>query len=345
MTLPRAILYFGSNSPDSTSSHRVDALRRLGCDVSVVDPVKLIGKRHHWLSFIDYRTGYFFLQNQLLRALKISADLQSSQPNVIWIDSGELYGSRVLNAIASRFRCPIILYNVDDPTGPRDGLRFVGLKTALAHYTLSVFVRQETALEALSVSAQRVLTVHRSFDEIFHVPPLDSADEPPQRVVSFIGTMIKGESRDRWLVSLMLVGLPLRLIGNLWHRSPLWPELKKVYAGPGRSGQAYAKALSSATVSLGLLSHQNRDLVTQRSFEVPACGGLLCAERTSEHQLLYEDGHEAMFWDSIEECISHCNLLLDDTNLRDQICRNGHHHVYEMGVGNEDICRQILAFI
>jgi hypothetical protein len=98
-------------------------------------------------------------------------------------------------------------------------------------------------------------------------------------------------------------------------------------------------------VTLGFLSHQNRDLVTTRSFETPACGGLFCAERTSEHQLLYEDGWEAVFWDSTEECILQCNKLLGDPELRQKICTTGAQHVREIGVGNEDICRQILASI
>jgi spore maturation protein CgeB len=343
--LPFTILYFGSNSPASTSRHRADALRRLGCEVTVVDTKDLMGPRRRWQAFVDYRTGYRFLQRRLLRVLKATEGIRSLSADLIWVDSGEIYGPRVLKWISSHFACPIILYNVDDPVGPRDASRFQRLKASLSCYSLCVFIRQETSLEALALGLRRVLTVHRSYDENVHTQAQFMARQAPHPVVSFIGTLIPGEPRDRFLAALMRAGLPMRLIGNQWQRSSLWPVLQTIYQGPGRTGVAYSEALGDAAVTLGFLSHQNRDLVTTRSFETPACGGLFCAERTSEHQLLYEDGWEAVFWDSVEECILQCNKLLGDPELRQKICTTGAQHVREIGVGNEDICRQILASI
>lgn len=343
--LPSNIIYLGSNSPASTSRHRADALRRLGCQVTVVDPTDLIGPRRRWQAFLDYRTGYWLVQRRLLRTLSKNPCFSESHPDLIWIDSGEHYGPHVLQWLTVHFACPIILYNVDDPTGQRDDCRFQSLKAAFRYYSLCVFVRQETALEALAMGSRRVVTVHRSYDESAHNPNQLKPQQIPEPLVSFIGTFIPGEFRDRFLAALMQAGLPLRLIGNRWQRTSLWPLLQKIYQGPGLTGTAYSRALGDAAVTLGFLSHQNRDLVTTRSFETTACAGVFCAERTSEHQLLYEDGQEAVFWDSIEECNLQCNRLLNDPGLRQVICRNGSLHVRVIGVGNEEICRQILASI
>ncbi|MFM7679463.1 MAG: glycosyltransferase, partial [Roseiflexaceae bacterium] len=244
--------------------------------------------------------------------------------------------------LAGHFACPVLLYNTDDPTGSRDTSRFTNLISSLAYYSLCVFVRQETALEALALGAKRVIVVNRSYDEISHHLDLTKLQQSPQPIVSFVGTLIPGESRDRFLAALVQAGLPLRVIGGRWQRSSRWRDLKSIYQGPGRFGKAYSHALGDSAVSLGFLSHQNRDLVTRRSFETPACGGLLCAERTSEHQLLYEDGREAVFWDSLHECILQCTRLLANPALRYRICVNGMEHVRMTGMGNEDICRQIL---
>lgn len=343
--LPRFILYFGSNSSASTSRHRADALRRLGCEVLVVDPQSLIGRRSRLQSLLDYRTGFQFVQKKLLHSLRSSEDLCGLSVDLLWIDSGEFFGSRIVQWLAGYFACPVLLYNVDDPTGPRDSSRFTNLISSLVYYSLCVFVRQETALEALALGAKHVLAVHRSYDEIAHNPHQITPQQTPQPIVSFVGTLIPGEFRDRFLTALAKAGLPVRLIGNSWQRSYFWPFLKTIYHGPGRTGKAYSQALGDAAVSLGFLSHQNRDLVTTRSFETPACGGLFCAERTSEHQLLYEDGHEAILWDTVEECTLHCYMLLADPMLRHLICMSGAEHVRKLGVGNEDICRQILAFL
>ena len=344
--LPQSILYFGDNSSASTSRHRADALRRLGCKVTIVDPQALIRPRHPWQVFLDYRTGYRWLQRRLLKGIQAWVSVTEVSPDLIWIDSGELYGPAVMSWLGRRFSAsPIILYNVDDPTGFRDALRFQSLLASIPFFTLCVFVRAETALEALALGASKVLLVHRSYDEIHHTPQASAAPEDVQPVVSFIGTLIPGEPRDAFLLALLQAGLPLKLIGNRWQRSPHWPLLRSIYQGPSCAGTAYSQALGSAAVTLGLLSHQNRDLITTRSLEAPACGGLLCAERTSEHQLLYEEGLEAVFWSSLGECVEQCRRLLAEPQRNASTRLAGTQQVHRLGVGNEDICRQILAAI
>lgn len=342
------IAYIGSTSPGSTSLHRADAFRRIGCNVTLLDPQRWIGSLRSLENFLHYRTGYRFLQRRLLREFNASMSGLENPPDLILVNGGEMLGPCILKWLRLSFDCKIILYQNDDPTGCRDGNRFLSLRAALPFYDLCLFVRPESALEALALGAQHVLRIFTSYDELLHIPchyKADHAPEPLQLVVSFIGTLIPGEARDIFLAALIQAGLPLRLFGNQWQRSSLWPVLKASYHGPGLKGVAYSEALGNAAVSLGFLSHQNRDLLTRRSFETPACAGLLCAERTSEHQLFYEDCQEAVFWDSLEECILQCSRLLRDAELRQTICNNGVQHVQEIGVGNEDICRQILSSI
>ena len=345
--IARSILYFGCDSPTSTSRHRADALRRLGCQVAVVDPQDLIGARRKWQTFFDYITGYRWLQRRLLMGLMGSSVLEGLTPDLVWVNGGELMGPLALTWIRKVFQCPIVLYNNDDPTGFRDRGCFSSLNASMHFFDLCVLCRPETALEALAMGAGKVLRVLMSYDEMTHRPAYaaTAAGTGPEPVVSFIGTLIAGERRDDFLVELLQAGLPLRLIGNSWQRSRHWPLLRQIHQGPGISGTAYAQALGSAAVTLGLLSHGNRDLITTRSLEAPACGALFCAERTSEHQLLYEQGQEALFWSSTAECIELCQQLLDQPQRGEAIRQAALQQVRRLGVGNEDICRQILAVI
>ncbi len=158
----------------------------------------------------------------------------------------------------------------------------------------------------------------------------------------FLGTYIKGEHRDRFLKILVQSGLKLNFWGDRWDKSPLFPSLQPFFRGPGLSGIDYVKAINASKISLGLLSAGNRDEHTQRSFEIPAAGGLLCAQRTPLHEKFYEDWREAVFWDTAYDCAIKCHELLKNDQLRLNIRNSGFQRVHALKVGNEDVCRQIL---
>ena len=343
--IPLRVAYLGDGSTCSNSHYRAEALRRLGCNVEETDIYKFLSVMPKLRRWLEYRTGYRIFSKYILKQIIRSLGDSPKPYDLIWINGGELIGPSAIKWLKTTFKCPIILYQNDDPTGSRDHACFSTLRASLPFYDLCVLVRPETALEALCLGAKKSLQVFMSYDEIVHAAIEDSSCSVVQPSVSFVGTFIPGEERDSFLITLIEAALPVRLRGNNWHRSKLWPLLKACFCSFGVTGQAYAQVLRSASISLGLLSHQNRDLHTRRSFEITASGGLYCGERTSEHQLLYEEEVEAIFWDTAEECIEQCKALLADSHLNYIIRSAGSRRVQEMGVGNEDICRQILASI
>lgn len=341
-----SILYIGSNSAASTARHRADALRRLGCFVQVIDPHIGVGETSRLWSKINYITGYRLLQRKLFRYLQHSISCSSFKtPTSVWVDGGELIGPRIVQFLSKTLSCPVILFNVDDPCGFRDSGRFGSLLEALPFYDYCFFVRLETVLEAQALGARNSQWASRSYDELLHQPADTKLPPPLSDYVSFIGTFIPRENRDKFLCNLIRDSVPLSIRGSAWKKSLIFSSFEQNYKGSSLSGELYSRAVSSSAVSLGFLSHGNRDLVTQRSFEIPACGGLFCAERTSEHQLLYEEGVEALFWDSAKECADKCKKLLADPDLNYRVRSAGFRRVHEIGVGNEDICRRLLNLI
>lgn len=330
-----------------TSSHRAGALERLGHQVVLRDPYAALGwhLENRWTGAGHHRTGYRLLQ----RPMEVWAKgvIESTHGvDLIWVDSGELMGPKVVSALRLP-NTPLVLYNVDDPTGVRDGRRFDSLLSAIPLYDLCVVVRDVNVEECRSRGARKAMKVWRSYDEVAHCPDLAPTPVPGEFCadVSFIGTWMRHEARDKLLLSLRDRGLEIAVWGDRWDRSPLWSQLLPYWRGPSLAGGDYVSAIRGARICLGLLSAGNRDLHTQRSLEIPYAGGLLCAQRTSEHLELYIENEEAVFWSSVDECAATCQELLADPERRERIRTAGMRRIRQNGLGNEDICRQILAAV
>ncbi|MET0637340.1 MAG: glycosyltransferase [Chitinophagaceae bacterium] len=341
------IIYVGEDKPSSTSFHRAEALKRLGHQVTVLNPYQAAGKqlRHPLMGKIHFRTGYRFVQDHLFKWLKaeLAAVDGKRTDTVFWVNSGELIGPRLLK-LMKEYKFPAILYNTDDPTGTRDGNRFRSLLKAIKYYDLCAVIRDMNVSEYKNLGAAKVYRTTTCYDEVYHKGFEPESSVPPEyrSDVAFIGTWMRHEHRDKFLLKLINAGIPVSIWGDRWQKSPHWNELKKYYRGGALSGRNYVAAMQGAKIALGMLSHGNRDKYTRRSVETPYAGGLLCAERTSEHTRMYKENEEAVFWKDADECIAVCKTLLNDDHKREQIRRAGMKKVRELGMGNETICSGIL---
>jgi spore maturation protein CgeB len=262
--------------------------------------------------------------------------------DVAYVESGELVGPSLVRELKKRFGT-VVNCNVDDPYGRRDGLRWRLYLQAVPFYDLVVVVRDCNVPEAFSRGAREVLRVHRAADEIAHAPrPITDQDYRQWAAeVVFVGTWMP--ERGPFMAQLIKLGVPLSIYGDRWHKASEWSALRSCWRGPGLyKDDDYAKAIQCAKVSLGLLSKGNRDLTTQRSFEIPYLGGVLCAERTSEHIELYREDEEAVFWSSPEECARKCMRLLHDEPYRKRIAAIGRRRCLENRTTNETVMTQIL---
>jgi hypothetical protein len=168
---------------------------------------------------------------------------------------------------------------------------------------------------------------------------------------------------DRWAVDVVFVGTyaPHRvglleflvttvrgsyaIYGGNWHklsrRSPLRPYVRMHPV----LFDDMAKAFGGAKVSLGFLRKGNRDDYTQRTFEVPACGGVLLAERTAKHRAIYREGVEAAFFDADRpgELAEQARRLIGDEGYRESIRAAGLAAVRRSRFTYQDRVAQLLT--
>ncbi len=336
MSRSLTIIYLGPIS--GTCLDRANALRRLGHAVEHLDLRQFLPKTA-WVDRITWRMGGNLIAPWLMRNL--SEKLNGKQFDLCYVDGGEWVTPKVISLL-NLYAKKVINYNIDDPLGARDGARFKAYQQSLPYYDLNVVVRQENIAEAEVLKVKKIMRVYRSADEVSHASrELTEKDHQTwDSAVLFLGTWFP--ERGPFLLALAQLGVPLTIRGPNWHKAPEWPQLKKFWKGGAIEGDDYAKAIQCAKVNLGLLSKENRDLHTTRSLEIPALGGLLCAERTSEHIAMYNEGQEAVFWNDAEECAEMCRFALSDENRRQAIAQSGHLRVKKNGHYNEAILTTIL---
>lgn len=330
------ILYIGPAS--GTSLDRANAIKRLGHDVSIIDPFSFL-PNSPWVARIIWHAAPEIF-TPLVRK-KILQKIKGHTFDLTLVDSGELISRKTINSL-KKFSKRVINYNIDDPYGYRDGCRFRVMRNSIPAYDLVVVVRDINIPEAKALGAKKVLCVYRAADEITHSPRMltDSDWEKWQSEALFVGTWMP--ERGPFFVTLIKRGVPLSIYGSNWHKDPQWETIKPFWKGPHLNGDDYAKAIQCSKLCIGVLSKENRDLHTTRSLEIPALGGLFCAERTSEHLCLYEEGKEAEFWGSSDECVGKIHELLNDNIKANSIRQNGHLRAKRNPWWNEKVANMII---
>lgn len=313
-------------------------MRRLGHDVTHIDPRKLLSASS-WIDRITWRAGGQFFAPWIRAGIQRLVGTQRF--DIAYVDNGEWVSLMVVRYLKTIARF-VINYNIDDPTGPRDGARFKAYRQAVPLYDLLAVVRNENIPELEALGAKHVIRVFRSADEITHAPrPITPAIESEwQSDVLFLGTWMP--ERGPFLAELIALGVPLTIIGDNWQKAKEWPVLRDHFKKTSVHGDEYAYAIQCAKVNIGLLSKGNRDLHTTRSLEIPSLGGLLCAERTIEHSEMYKERSEALFWSDAAECASAINWALQNEAVRRKIAEAGRQRFLANRHQNEQIIQQIL---
>jgi hypothetical protein len=276
--------------------------------------------------------------------MRINLQLKAIDADLVWVNGGDLVSPWLVRKLKERFG-KVVNYNNDLPFGERDKLRWKNYFKSVPFYDL-LLTRSNTDFEKpLKLGVKKVVAMYMLADEVIHKRQTMSEAEINNwsSDVLFVGTWFP--ERGGFLKELIEKGVPITIYGDRWHKAPEWETIKPFWKGCGLSGLDYTYALQCAKICLGLVSEENNDLHTRRSMEVPALGSLLCAKRTYEHQFMYEENNEAIFWDDAKECALVCNNLLKNENQLKKISAQGHTRFHANGFTNEKFLSGVLQHI
>ena len=335
MSSPLRLLYVGPLTQGGTCLQRMNVLRELGHEVTPLDTDSFTQDHGPVLNWLLYRTCWSPAVGKLNRQFVRS--VLDVQPDMVWVDKGIFLRPESLRQVRGKSR--LVHYNPDDPFGP-DPIGWRLFLKSIPEYDLHFVARDVNIEEYQRAGARKVLRHYWAYDRNLH-RPVDISPATHQLLGGPIGFI--GDWEDRRETSVRFLadhGQSVRIWGPNWHRHGSHPQLK--IEDRGVWGETYAQAVCSFDINLGFLRKKNRDLSTQRSIEIPACGAFLLAERTDEHRSLFQEGKEAEFFSTDEELLDKVKYYLSHPDHRRQIAAAGLARCHSSGYSYHDRVRRML---
>ncbi len=274
---------------------------------------------------------------------KVIDAIASERYDVVWVEKALCLHERTLQHVHRKQpQAKLIFFSEDDMALRHNQSAY--FRACVPHYDLVVTTKRRnlTLGQLQNLGAREVHYEPKTYDPEFH-RPLELRPGDVERFGSPIGLCGTYEAeRAASCVALAESGLPVRVFGNGWHRfrgsapANLQIELRPV------GGEDYVRALNATSVNLGFLRHASLDEHTDRTVEIPAAGGFMLAERSSEHLQLFKENAEASFFDSDEELIERAKWALEHPAERQAIAAAGRRRCLESGYEHAGALSRIL---
>jgi hypothetical protein len=275
---------------------------------------------------------------------RINADLVAAvherKPEVVWFDKPIFFTPATVRRVQS-FGAQTVCYNQDNPFGPRhDGCwyQFYRIYRMLDLHCLF----RNADIPRYRNWGLNYLKIQLSYDPCEHFPPpVGWSDSERTREVSYIGS--PHEDRPRFLRTLRdEFKLPVTISGPMWDRVLNNDERKHFLSGGMLKDAEYREAIWKSKINLAFITKLNEEDVVHKAFEIAACRGFLLAQRSPGHEACFQEGKEAEFFSSPEECASKIRYYLEHPLEREQIAMQGCERARRSGYDNDTQLSRVL---
>lgn len=164
--------------------------------------------------------------------------------------------------------------------------------------------------------------LHHGYSSQVHYPRVAEMSEADY-VTDCQHVGIYSPYKAKWLIALKqaLPDLHLTIIGDGWADAVKGTELETSYTGYPLFGDSYARALQSARINIafhyGPCGPQGwADLVSTRTFEIPACKGFMLHVDNPEVRDLFDVGSEIDVFSTPEGLVEKVKFYLENPALR-----------------------------
>jgi hypothetical protein len=271
---------------------------------------------------------------------KMVRGVRANDIDLVWVDKGLKVKASTLQQIkAYKPAIKIISYSPDDMMNPANQTR--RYLESIPFYDLHVTTKSYNVDELTDLGAKNCLFVNNAFESEIHKPQENLAGTYLHDV-SFVGGW--EEERSESIQFLAENGVEVVWYCNSWPLARPVPKKLKIKPAYLKDLE-YAAVLQQSRINLCFLRKWNRDVQTQRSVEIPACGGFMLAERTKEHQNLFREGAEADYFGSNEELLEKVRYYLGHEKERACIADAGRFKCLDAEYSNEGVAKKIIDHV
>jgi len=265
------------------------------------------------------------------------------QPDVVWIDKGHFVSRSVLKEIKRRTGAFLVCYNTDDIRHSSNGWRLH--LPSIPEYDVYFTTNSFNVPELTAFGARRVILTQMGYNRNLFAPRA-LASEDVSRLGASVGFIGHWERNTEELISRLVArGVQIRVRGASWTKVKNREALRTVVEPYALTIDDYVKAINATKINLGINSKQSRNLSSGRTFEIPAAGGFLLAQRTIEHQSFYVEGKEAEFFGSEGELFDKVNYYLEHDAERQRIALAGHQRCITSGYSWQELMAGLVKII
>jgi spore maturation protein CgeB len=325
------ILFIGDLNTYGRGYQRFRTLKEMGHDVVALSHTDISASDHIETPSLLYR---------ILWKLKIPLDtknvnkkiltaIRNTSFDIVWIEKGNMIWPQVLLQIKKNAPFTKLISCSEDDMYATHG-HSLWYRIGLRHYDLVFTTKTYNLTELKLFGAKKTRLFLDSYDENIH-KPMKLTEAERERFSCDVGAIgAFEEERAEALIYLASCGVQVNVWGNDW-AGLVNQHPNLVIKNEYLFGEDYAKAICATRINLNFLRKINRDEVTSRSVEIPACGGFMLGERTSRHLEFFEEGKEAEFFGSNMEMLEKVRYYLVNNEKRENIARAGRNRCVTSG--------------
>jgi spore maturation protein CgeB len=228
----------------------------------------------------------------LLRAIHFRPDL------VVLIKTDDLVRGAIQVLRTAVPGCRVVAFHPDDPFNVN---RLRGPSHPRASYQMRsvdhYFIWAERLVERVKRVGARAVSYLGFGNDPDLTRPIGLRDVDRARFgaeISFVGNW--DPKREAWLAPLAHArDVSLAIWGPDWKRNARDERVLASCRGEAPRGDDLVRAVLCSRASINVLRTQNETAENMRTYEIPACGGVMLAEWSAQQERVFRDGKEAVY--------------------------------------------------